>query len=181
MISAWGSLPSCSFRDPLPSPLTTLSVTLRPTSKWRREMGRQKEGRVTGEQMRLYMGSGGNRGSQCPAGDRQVSRLNASSHPNGSAHSPPDRAGPPRQMLKVRGQGGMKGVLSLLWPPCASHRLLTSLCEGAGPQSCQGTHLPVVSQDIKLSTYSAAHPSQNNSSCLQREGAEIIKGSRWGG
>lgn len=36
----------------------------------------------------------------------------------------------------------------------------------------------MASQNIKLSTYSAAHPSQNNSSCLQREGAEIIKGSR---
>lgn len=42
-------------------------------------MGRQKEEGVTGEEMRSYMGSRGDRGSQCPAGDRQVSHLNAHS------------------------------------------------------------------------------------------------------
>ena len=31
-------------------------------SRWRKKMGRQKEKGVTGEEMRLYMGSGGNGG-----------------------------------------------------------------------------------------------------------------------
>lgn len=45
-------------------------------------MGRQKEEGVTGEEMRLYMGSRGDRGSQCPARDRQVSLNAHSSHLN---------------------------------------------------------------------------------------------------
>lgn len=136
--------------------------------------------------MTLYMGNGEGEGegvtvpswrqaglwSKCPL-------LPAESlHPNNGAHSPPNRAGPSTQMLMVRGQEGTGGVLPVLRPQCALHRLPASLAVGRGPQGCQGTHLPMASRNIKLSTYSAAHPSQNNSSCLQREGAEIIKGSR---
>lgn len=99
-------------------------------------------------------------------------------HPNGSAHSPTGRAGLPRQTLMGRGRRAGKG-------PCR----LAPVCQPQAPRfpawwggvGLPRHPLPVASQDVKLSTYSAAHPSQNNSSCLQREGAEIIKGSRQGG
>lgn len=69
--------------------------------------------------MRLFRGNGGWR-SQCPAGDRQVSCLNA--HPSQLNPSTPmtvpashqTEQDPPRQMVMVRGQEGTEGVLPVL-------------------------------------------------------------------
>ena len=101
------------------------------------EDGETKRGRG-GEEMRLYMGSEVVGGPQCPAGDRQVSCLNAHSSPL----NPPTRVmGPtpretdhdPQADVSDGGAEGTRVVLPVLWPQCVSHRLPASLIEGAGP------------------------------------------------
>lgn len=119
-------------------------VTLGPISRWRRKMGRQKEEGITGEEMTLYMGNreGEREGVTVPSWRQaglwsKCPLLPAESlHPHNGAHSPPNRAGPSTQMLMVRGQEGTGGVLPVLRPQCARHRLPASLAVGRGPQGC---------------------------------------------
>ena len=100
-------------------------------------MGRQKEEGITGEEMRLYMGSKVVGGSQCPAGDRQVSCLNAHSS---QLNPPTQMMGPtphetdhdPQADVSDGGAEGTIVVLPVLWPQCVSHRLPASLIKGAG-------------------------------------------------
>lgn len=88
-------------------------------------MGRQKEEGVTGEEMTLYTGNRG-KGSQCLAGDRQVSGLRAHS----SQLSPPtpimvptphQTEQDPQDRRSCQGTGGhRKGLVSPQAPVCPS-------------------------------------------------------------
>lgn len=77
-------------------------------------------------------------GSQCPAGDRQVSCLNA--HPSQLNPLPPPWRYPlptrQSRTLKTdvndREQEGTSRVSLVLWPQCVSHRLPASLSSGVG-------------------------------------------------